>query len=604
MADSEQNAGQRRAAGRELIHLFTRYRVFTGVTAAVAGCVALAEPSIVEDLSAFLAIAVPAQAYEKKKGGGDWEGFKEGKDFQKETFEKFDSGDFEKGNFEKGDNDKKVGEDESSGDRAGDKRERGGKNRNFVTDDDLRDDASKPPKTVEQWLKRLFKTKPDQPDQGKDQDKQASPAEPTHPVTKSTATGRAWAPDLAEVTGHEVLAVNASPQTVAKAKALGFNVAPSANLKSLAFSVTKLVPPQGMSIRDAQQLLSRDLPWQSFGVNQKYRIYRTAMGTKPDELRGSAAARPSGGMECERDHCFARNLIGWKSEIGSCAAGTRVGVIDTAVDLTHPALASKKVEIRHLGPGGAPGPNWHGTGVTALLAGDPRSGTPGLIPDAQFAIADIFHADEDGEPASDTFSMLRALDWLDAKNVKIINMSLSGPKDELVRQAIEKLAAKGVLLVAAAGNDGPAALPSYPAAYESVIAVTAIGKDLRNYRYANRGDYIDVAAPGVLIWTAYPGAMEGYHSGTSFATPYVTATLAAINGGVNLGSRAEALQKITFKDLGTPGRDPIYGEGLLVAPITCGASKVARSASNPVQSIETLSGSASVERLPWAHADK
>jgi hypothetical protein len=594
MADSEQNAGQRRGAGRDLIQLFARYRVFTGLAAGVAACAALAEPSIVEDLSTFLALAAPAQAYEKKKGGGDWEGFKEGKDFQKESFEKFDSGDFEKGKFEKGD--KKSGEDEDSGDRTGDKRERGGKNRNFVTDDDLRDDASKPPKTVEQWLKRLFKAESDQLDQAK----QASPAEPTHPIPKSTATGRAWAPDLEEVTGHEVLAVNASPQTVAKAKALGFNVAPSANLKSLAFSVTRLVPPQGMSTREAQQLLARDLPWQNFGINQKYRIYRTATGTKPEELKGSAAARPSGGMDCERDHCFARSLIGWKTEIGSCAAGTRIGIIDTAIDLTHPALANKKVEIRHLGPGGTPGPNWHGTGVAALLAGDPRSGTPGLIPDAQFAIADIFHADEDGEPTSDTFSMLRALDWLDAKNVKIINMSLSGPKDELVRQAIGKLAAKGVLLVAAAGNDGPAALPSYPAAYESVIAVTAVGKDLRNYRYANRGDYIDVAAPGVLIWTAFPGAMEGYHSGTSFATPYVTATLAAINGGVTLGSRAEALQKLAFRDLGTPGRDPVYGEGLLVALITCGASRVARSASNPVQSVETLSGSPTVEDLPWS----
>jgi subtilisin family serine protease len=232
------------------------------------------------------------------------------------------------------------------------------------------------------------------------------------------------------------------------------------------------------------------------------------------------------------------------------------------------------------------------------------SGTPGLIPDAQFEIADIFHADADGEPASDTLSMLRAFDWLEVKNVNIINMSLSGPQDDLVRKAIEKLSAKGILFVAAAGNDGPAAGPSYPAAYGSVIAVTAVGKDMQSYRYANRGTYIDIAAPGVAIWTALPGSKEGYHSGTSFATPYVTATLATIYSRHAIKSKPEALNQMSFRDLGAPGRDPIYGEGLLVAPATCGGNQIAGSSHTPPQSDgnANLAGSPEAERLPWTKA--
>jgi subtilisin family serine protease len=107
--------------------------------------------------------------------------------------------------------------------------------------------------------------------------------------------------------------------------------------------------------------------------------------------------------------------------------------------------------------------------------------------------------------AADTLSLLEALDWDEEYRLKVVNMSFSGPRDELVAETIEKLSKRGIIFVAAAGNEGPTAAPSYPAGYPLVIAVTAVTKDLRNYRYANRGDHIDVAASGVRIWTAMPG---------------------------------------------------------------------------------------------------
>ncbi len=125
-------------------------------------------------------------------------------------------------------------------------------------------------------------------------------------------------------------------------------------------------------------------------------------------------------------------------------------------------------------------------------------------------------------------NLLNALAWLDALDVRLVNMSFSGPPDELLETAIAKMHAKGVVFVAAAGNEGPAAPPSYPAAYPSVIAVTAVGEFCQGYRYANRGSYVDIAAPGVDVWTALPNGMQGYKSGTSFAAPFVTSIIAAM----------------------------------------------------------------------------
>jgi subtilisin family serine protease len=174
---------------------------------------------------------------------------------------------------------------------------------------------------------------------------------------------------------------------------------------------------------------------------------------------------------------------------------------------------------------------------------------------------------------SDTASVLKALDLLKAFNVQVVNMSLSGPSDETVKNAIEKLSSAGVVFVAAAGNGGPTAPPAYPAAYPQVIAVTAVNKQLRGYPYANRGDYIDVAAPGVRIWTAVSKEKHEYLSGTSFAAPYVTAIVAAL-ARQGLKTKQAILDRLDVKDLGAPGRDPIFGRGLVLAPSSCNPAPV------------------------------
>jgi subtilisin family serine protease len=191
-------------------------------------------------------------------------------------------------------------------------------------------------------------------------------------------------------------------------------------------------------------------------------------------------------------------------------------------------------------------------------------------------VADTFFADRGGNVVTDTFSMLRALGWMQEEGVEIVNMSLAGPKDALLGMAVKEMSARGTIFVAAAGNGGPAGAPSFPAAYEEVIAVTAVDRKGKNYPNATRGPHIDLAAPGVGIWVAFPGGREGTLTGTSFAAPYVTAVVAAMyastqskSSDARLNPKTSFLKKMKPFDLGPAGRDQTYGEGLVQAPETC-----------------------------------
>jgi subtilisin family serine protease len=176
--------------------------------------------------------------------------------------------------------------------------------------------------------------------------------------------------------------------------------------------------------------------------------------------------------------------------------------------------------------------------------------------------------------------MLQALAWLKKRGVAVANLSFAGPPDDLLHRAVQELTKAGIVVVAAAGNEGPSAPPSYPAAYEEVIAVTAVDRHLAAYRYASRGDHIDLAAPGVDVWTALPGRREGPQTGTSFAVPFVTAVVAVAGGATGqpadddpLAAKARALAAIAkgVRSLGQRDRNPTFGAGLVQAPAPCEA---------------------------------
>ncbi len=338
-----------------------------------------------------------------------------------------------------------------------------------------------------------------------------------------------------------------------------------------------MIVPKSMDALEAVNFLKGHLPGEQFHLNRLYRLYQPAMkgGIETGDVQPVSAS----GKKCGADRCYAPAVMRWNDNFSSCARNVKVGIIDTAVDLKHPAFKNQKIAYKSLAPEDkAPSANWHGTGVLALLAGRADSGTPGLIPDASHYAANIFFADEDGEAVTDTASLVRALDWMSESGVRLVNMSFTGPRDDLVQKKIESMSAKGIVFAAAAGNGGPTAEPAYPAAYPQVIAVTAVTKDLRSYPYANRGAHIDVAAPGVDIWTAFPDAKEGYRTGTSFASPLVTGVLAVYPPDVLRSSKNSLLEHVAVTDLGPPGRDEIYGRGLLKAPPSCqgGSTEVAQ----------------------------
>ena len=323
---------------------------------------------------------------------------------------------------------------------------------------------------------------------------------------------------------------------------------------------------------EAQRQLQDMFPDTSFGLNFRYGPYR-AEG-EGDGLGGRKAPinEPRG---------YAAAVINWDPELGACAAGLNVGVIDTGIDKTHPSLAGDNVRVVKLPlmAAAADTPHWHGTAVLSLLAGLPASPAPGLIPDAHFFAANAFVTNAQGKPEADSARLLQALDELDKNRVQIVNMSLVGPRDELVHEQIQRMASRGVVFVAAVGNGGPGAPKGYPAAYPEVIAVTAVDRNGASYDHASRGPHVDVAAPGVRIWAALPGGKVGPQTGTSFATPFATAVVASIYRNalatVDLGveetiaPKAAVLGRLFGKDR---KRDPVYGLGLIQAPKGCGGA--------------------------------
>lgn len=239
----------------------------------------------------------------------------------------------------------------------------------------------------------------------------------------------------------------------------------------------------------------------------------------------------------------------------------RIGMIDSRVDTSHPVLAASHIQSRDFVSAGADMPAFHGTAIASIIAGNAPD-YQGLAPDAEVFAAGVFELDaEQGEIAS-TVSLLRALDWLISSEVDVVNISLAGPPNRLLEAALTRAAERDVVVLAAAGNGGPVARPMYPAAYETVVAVTAVDASNRVFRLANRGSYLDIAAPGVGLLHARAGGGFAASSGTSFAVPF--AATAAANMIASRGrTDVMALLYASAVDLGPPGRDDIYGYGLL-----------------------------------------
>lgn len=387
----------------------------------------------------------------------------------------------------------------------------------------------------------------------------------------------------------EILGVRLNSKAVQVLQGLGFTVPPQ---PKTAFDILLLTTPPGMGADAAQAMLRKEMPKEKFETNKFYRNIQTRSATGNAHSVTEASPR----LTCTGSRCVARELIKWSPEsLNGCTSGIAVGVLDTGLDVNHPAFA-RPITNSFIPEGRTPAPTWHGTAVYALLAGNARSGTPGLIPNASIYHGNVFYTDATGEVATDTHTLLSALDWMDRAGVKVVNMSFAGPRDQLMEEAIAKLSAKGMMFVAAVGNEGPTAEPAYPAAYRQVVAVTAIKADRRVYPFANRGRHIDLSAPGVDIWTAVPGGREGFYTGTSFAAPFATALVATLYRENPTPLKEKLLARLDYDDLGLPGRDSTYGRGLALAPRTCAPAPLVADKPAPPPSWGTTSIDKTIDR--------
>ena len=341
---------------------------------------------------------------------------------------------------------------------------------------------------------------------------------------------------------RQIAALSPTSGALDRARAEGFTVLRTESLAGLGLTLVVFEAPEGMSTRRALKQLRELDPEGDYDYNHLY----LDAGLAPDEKQ---PAQPA-------------------PEAQSTAAplsAVRIGLIDSGVDGGHAVLAGANI-VRHDCDDKAM-PAAHGTAVASLLIGR-ADGFQGVIPGATLYAADIFCGHGGG-----SMSLLAiALDWMARERVPVVNISLVGSKSVLLTGLVRAMTARGHLLVAAVGNDGPTAPPLYPAAYPDVVGVTGVDIRHKVLPEACRGEQVDFAAAGAGLEAAAVGGGFEEVRGTSFATPIVAALLAASLIGPDPPNAQKALSALesTAIDLGNNGIDPTYGKGLVGAELQPG----------------------------------
>jgi subtilisin family serine protease len=339
----------------------------------------------------------------------------------------------------------------------------------------------------------------------------------------------------------ELLLVAPAQATLDAAVALGFRILRDQVLPALDLRQVVLRAPPGLGTAEALARLRALDPQLEADFNHVY--------TRSGEVAAAPAPAPAGSH-------------------GAAPAARRVGLIDSGVDRRHPAL--RGTELRAWGCDGTAVASPHGTAVASLLVGRDAA-FAGVAPGAALYAADIYC----GQPAGGAAEQIAAaLAWLAQEQVGVVNISLVGPANRLLERAVQAMVGRGHLIVAAVGNDGPAAPPLYPAAYPGVVGVTGVTTARRALPEAAQGPQVSFVAPGAELAVARSGGGYVAARGTSFAAPLVAGLLAEQLREPDGVAAVAALAHLAglAQDLGAPGRDPVFGIGLVaeqarVAPL-------------------------------------
>lgn len=337
----------------------------------------------------------------------------------------------------------------------------------------------------------------------------------------------------------EFVAAGVSPEALGRIRAAGFSVLGERRLALLPEATVRVAAPRNLRAARARARLADLAPGALIDANTLY--------------------RPNAGQACPDGACFPYQAVNWALPV--CAARGPVGMIDTRVDQTHPALAGRAVETSSTrAETREPSSAGHGTEVAILLAGaraDPD--------DLKLFAVDAFHR-VGGSDRADAFDLVAAIDLLSARGAGVVNLSLAGAANAVLDRAGRTASERGMILVAAVGNEGPKAKPLYPAAYDWAVGVTAVDARGRPYAKAGRGAHVAFAAPGVRLELPDVAMKPGrQRSGTSYAAPLVAAALSAMRADANGRPAADVVASLasSVEDMGEPGRDPVFGWGAL-----------------------------------------
>jgi subtilisin family serine protease len=342
-------------------------------------------------------------------------------------------------------------------------------------------------------------------------------------------------PQGAPIVRNEVLAFSPSAETLDAARAANFVVVREHALAGLDARIVVLGAPRGVATARALLQLQALDPQGSYDFNHIY----TDSGSVSTLAQSAAdATRPEARGDGPR---------------------AKLGLIDGGVAITHAVFHD--VTVHQHGCNDKPVPSEHGTAVASLLVGSSEQ-FHGAAAGAELYAADVYCAQPTGGAAD---AVADAFAWLAHEEVPVINVSLVGPPNRMLENVVRRVISRGCIVVAAVGNDGPAAPPLYPAAYPDVVGVTAVDRRDRVLPEAARGKQVAFAAPGADMAAASVAREFAIVRGTSFAAPIVAGLLAAQPRALAKAAADEAIADLVRRaiDLGAPGPDPVYGNGLV-----------------------------------------
>ncbi|WP_273124351.1 S8 family peptidase [Bacillus weihaiensis] len=263
-----------------------------------------------------------------------------------------------------------------------------------------------------------------------------------------------------------------------------------------------------------------------------------------------------------RDWGHANSNILLMNGSGLKGDGIKIAVLDSGIDLNHPDLkvAGGKNFITNNNQFGDD--NGHGTHVAGIIAAlDNKIGVVGVAPNSKIYSLKILDSKGEGT----TIDLAEAIDWSIEHKIDIINLSfgLYG-SDPIIEELLKKAYSKGMLIVGASGNDNSNSI-SFPANLDNVIAVGAIDQQQKRALFSNKGNELEISAPGVDVLSTYLNNGYTTMSGTSMASPYVSGYLALLKQKYPTLSNGKLRQLLGeyAVDLGAVGRDSYYGHGII-----------------------------------------